>query len=350
MQTKNRPGFTRRDIVMGALATGVGASLLGRAYGQGASVPVVSKPIPGTGQRLPVIGIGTNGFRLSNLDALRPLLARFHELGAQVIDTAAIYGDSESAIGQALADLGLRKQMFIATKLSGGPMHMGPPPGASPGGAPPGGGPGGPPGGGPPGGGPPPNRGPELYGPDSFEHSLKALQTDYIDLLQVHSMVGIDTLMPQLLAWKKAGRIRYIGATTSESSDHPRLLECIHKYPLDLIQVNYSIANRDAAAAILPAAIEHKMGVLINVPLGGRGGENLAASRNRPLPPWAAQLGISTWAQFMLKYVVSHPAVTVTIPGSTKIEHLEDDQAAARGPMPDAATRQKMEAYWDSPA
>jgi aryl-alcohol dehydrogenase-like predicted oxidoreductase len=341
MQGKDRAGVTRRDVVVGALSAGLSAAFVGKAYGQGASGPLVSKPIPGSGQLLPVIGIGTNGFRLSNLDTLRPLLARFHELGAQVIDTAAIYGDSESAIGQALADLGLRKQMFIATKLTSGPMHMGPPPG---------GGPGGPPGGGPPGGGPPPNRGPQLYGAASFEHSLQALQTDYVDLLQVHSMVGIDTLMPQLLAWKKAGRIRYIGTTTSESSDHPQLLECMRKYPLDLIQVNYSIANRDAAAAILPTALERKIGVLINVPLGGRGAENLAASRNRPLPPWAAALGISSWAQFMLKYVVSHPAVTVTIPGSTKIEHLEDDQAAGRGPMPDAATRQKMEAYWDTPA
>ena len=106
--------------------------------------------------------------------------------------------------------------------------------------------------------------------------------------------------------------------------------------------------ERDAAAAVLPAAIARKMGVLINVPLGGRGGENLAASRNRPLPPWAAALGISSWAQFMLKYVVSHPAVTATIPGSTKVEHLDDNQMAARGALPDAATRLKMEAYWDA--
>jgi aryl-alcohol dehydrogenase-like predicted oxidoreductase len=112
--------------------------------------------------------------------------------------------------------------------------------------------------------------------------------------------------------------------------------------------VNYSIDNRDAAKAVLPAAQAKKMGVLINVPLGGRGGENVAASRNRPLPSWAASLGITTWAQFMLKYVVSHPAVTAAIPGSTKIEHLEDDQAAGQGALPDAATRLRMEAYWDS--
>ncbi|MGA3157146.1 MAG: aldo/keto reductase [Steroidobacteraceae bacterium] len=343
MDFMRHAAVTRRELLRAGVAAGVVAALGTHARAQTPSGPLLTKPVPASGQRLPVIGIGTNAFRLSNLDSLRPLLARFHELGAQVIDTAAMYGDSESAIGQALADLGLRKQMFIATKLTGGPMRMGPPPGA---GRPTGG----PPGGGPPGGGPPPQRGPQLYGAESFEHSLKALQTDYIDLLQVHSMVGIDILMPLLLEWKKAGRIRYIGTTTSESEDHPRLLECMEKYPLDFIQVNYSIANRDAAAAVLPAAIARKMGVLINVPLGGRGGGNLAASRERPLPPWAAALGISSWAQFMLKYVVSHPAVTVTIPGSTKVEHLEDDQMAGRGTLLDAATRLKMEAYWDAQA
>jgi aryl-alcohol dehydrogenase-like predicted oxidoreductase len=192
--------------------------------------------------------------------------------------------------------------------------------------------------------------GPQLYGAESFEHSLKVLQTNYVDLLQVHSMVGIDTLMPQLVEWKKAGRIRYIGTTTSESSDHAKLLECMQKYPLDFIQVNYSIGNRDAAAQVLPTAIARKIAVLVNVPLGGRGAENIAASRNRPLPPWVAALGIGSWAQFMLKYVVSHPAVTATIPGSTKLEHLEDNQLAGRGTLPDAATRLKMEAYWDTQA
>lgn len=341
MDFMHHAAMTRRELLRAGVAAGVVAALGTNVRAQTPSGPLLTKPVPATGQRLPVIGIGTNAFRRSNLDSLRPLLSRFHELGAQVIDTAAMYGDSESVIGQALADLGLRKQMFLATKLTGGAMRMGPPPGAGRQG-------GGPPGGGPPGGGPPPNMGPQLYGAESFEHSLKALQTDYIDLLQVHNMAGIDVLMPQLLEWKKAGRIHYIGATTSDSEDHAHLLECMQKYPLDFIQVNYSIANRDAAAAVLPAAIARKIAVLINVPLGGRGGENLAASRNRALPPWAAALGISSWAQFMLKYVVSHPAVTATIPGSTKVEHLEDNQMAARGTLPDAATRLKMEAYWDA--
>lgn len=337
MDNTHRAGMTRRELLRNGLATGVAAAFARSAGAQTPAATLHSKPIPATGQRLPVIGIGTNAFRLSNLEALRPLLSRFHDLGAQVIDTAAMYGDSEAAIGQALAELGLRKQMFIATKLTGGPMRMGPPPG-------------GPPPGGAAGGGPPPNMGPQLYGAESLEHSLKALQTDYIDLLQVHNMAGIDSLMPQLLRWKQAGRIRYIGTSTSQSEDHAHLLECMQKYPLDFIQVNYSIGNRDAAARVLPEAVARKMAVLINVPLGGRGGENLSLSRNRALPPWAAELGVSSWAQFMLKYVVSHPAVTATIPGSTKIEHLEDNQLAGRGPLPDAAMRLKMEAYWDAQA
>jgi aryl-alcohol dehydrogenase-like predicted oxidoreductase len=165
--------------------------------------------------------------------------------------------------------------------------------------------------------------------------------------MQVHGMNGIETLMPLLLDWKKAGRIRYLGATTSILADHPRMIECMQQYPLDFVQVDYSIANRDAAASLLPLALERRIAVLANVPLGGRGGGNLLRSITRPLPPWAADLGIGSWAQFMLKYVVAHPAVTCAIPGSTKLEHLEDNQQAARGALPDAATRQRMEQYWD---
>ena len=189
--------------------------------------------------------------------------------------------------------------------------------------------------------------GPPVYGAASLERSLKRLQTDHIDLLQVHNMAGVDELMPDLLRWKQAGKIRYLGVTTSNSEDHAHMLEVLRQYPLDFVQVDYSIANRDAAASVLPLALERKTAVIVNVPLGGRGGANIAASRDRPLPPWAGALGVSSWAQFMLKYVISHPAVTCTIAGSTKLAHLEDNQQAGRGVMPDAAMRQRMEAYWD---
>lgn len=334
---KHRPLLLdRRELLQAGLATGVMAALARAVPTMAAAATPAGKPltkaIPSTGEHLPVIGIGTNAFRVANLEGLRPLLQRFAELGATVVDTAALYGDSESAIGRALADLGLRKQMFIATKFMGGPMQMGPPPGA----------------GAPPAGGPPMmGMGPQLYGAESFEHSLKALQTDRVDLMQVHGMNGIEKLMPLLVDWKKAGRIRYIGATTSVLQDHPKMIECMKTYPLDFVQVDYSIANREAATTILPLAQERRIAVLANMPLGGRGGGNLARGVTRALPPWAADLGITSWPQFMLKYVIGHAAVTCAIPGSTQLEHLVDNQAAALGALPDAATRQRMEQFWD---
>jgi aryl-alcohol dehydrogenase-like predicted oxidoreductase len=177
---------------------------------------------------------------------------------------------------------------------------------------------------------------------------LARLQTDRLDLLQVHNLRGFEELWPQLNEWKKAQKIRYIGTTTSFANDHAKLGELMRKYPLDFIQVDYSIANRDAATTLLPTALERKIAVIVNVPLGGRGGANLTTSGDRPLPPFAAQLGVTDWAQLMLKYVVSHPAVTCTIPGSTKVAHLEDNQAAGRGTLPDAALRRRIEHYWDS--
>ncbi|MFO1400828.1 MAG: aldo/keto reductase [Steroidobacteraceae bacterium] len=334
--------LNRRELLQAGVATGVAAALARALPALAAAAKPLTKAIPSTGEHLPVIGIGTNSFRVAKLESLRALLARFAGLGATVIDTAALYGDSETAIGQALADLKLRKQMFLATKFMGGPMKMGPPPGA-----------GGPPGGAPPAGAPPAGAppmmgmGPQRYGAESFEHSLEVLQTDRVDLMQVHGMNGIEKLMPLLLDWKKAGRIRYIGATTSVLADHPQMIECMKAHALDFVQVDYSIANREAAATILPLAQERRIAVLANMPLGGRGGGNLARGITRPLPSWAADLGITSWPQFMLKYVVSHPSVTCAIPGSTQVEHLEDNQKAAFGALPDAATRVRMEQYWD---
>jgi aryl-alcohol dehydrogenase-like predicted oxidoreductase len=328
--------LTRRHVLQAGLAVGTAAALTRVAPVRASAAMPHTKAIPSTGEHIPIIGIGTNSFRLANLESLRPLLGRFAQLGARVIDTAALYGDSESVIGQALADLRLRKQMFIATKFMGGPIPMmGPPPGTAP------------PGGAAPAGGPPVGAGPQLYGAESFEHSLEALQTDHVDLLQVHGMNGIEKLMPLMIDWKKAGRIRYIGTTTSSVQDHERMLECMRQYPLDCVQVDYSIANRNAAARILPLAIERGIAVLANVPLGGRGSGNLARSIARPLPRWAADLGIGSWPQFMLKYVASHPAVTCAVPGSAQLEHLEDNQKAAYGTLPDAAMRERMQQYWE---
>jgi aryl-alcohol dehydrogenase-like predicted oxidoreductase len=231
-----------------------------------------------------------------------------NELGGSVIDTAAAYGDSEALIGDALAALGIRDRMFLATKLTADGFFSG-------------------------------------GGEASFHRSLERLKTQRIDLLQVHNLNGVDSLMPLLQQWKKAGNIRYLGVTTSRVSQHGDIVEAMRKYPLDFIQVDYSIANRDAAASVFPVALERRVAVLVNLPLAraaliGQAGE-------RKLPDWAADIDVSSWSQFFLKYVISHPAVTCAIPGSTKLAHLEDNQAAARGRLPDAATRSKMEKLWD---
>jgi aryl-alcohol dehydrogenase-like predicted oxidoreductase len=292
---------------------GAGALWIPRLFAQNPAAPI-TKVIPKTGQRLPVIGIGTNVFRAGELDNLRPVLQRMVELGGSVIDTAASYGESEQVIGQIVAQLGIRSKVFLSTKLVGGTRR---------------------------------GFGAQISDEDSFNRSLKRLRTDYVDLLQVHNLEGVDELWPQLMKWKQVGRIRYIGMTASFAPQHARMLELMRQYPLDFIEVDYSIGDRDAARAILPLAQARRMAVIADVPFGGRGGPDLGAVRNKPLPPFAAEIGAADWAQLMLKYVVSHPAVTCAIPGGTTVSHVEDDQQAGHGRLPGAAMRKRLEQYWD---
>jgi aryl-alcohol dehydrogenase-like predicted oxidoreductase len=232
-----------------------------------------------------------------------------HELGGSLIDTAAAYGASEALIGAALAATGLRDKMFIASKFTATAAYD------------------------------------RVNGEASFQRSLERLQT-HIDLLQVHNLEGTDSLMPLLQKLKQAGKIRYIGVTTSRNSQHAEIVEAMRKYPLDFIQVDYSIGNRDAANTVLPLALERKVAVLANLPL--ERAALIGQASQRPLPDWAGEIDVTSWSQFFLKYVISHPAITCAIPGSTKVAHLEENQAAARGRMPDAAMRLKMEKFWDT--
>jgi len=280
---------------------------------------LITRAIPSTGQRLPVIGVGTNSFTESKRDELRQVLRRMVELGGSVVDTAPVYGESEQVLGELIAELGIRDRIFLASKLTAGPMAV-----------------------------PPPNVDTGVYGRQSLERSLERLKTDHLDLLQVHNLQGVEPLWSQLTEWKQAKKIRYIGITTATEDDHPEMIGLMRKYAVDFVQVDYSIANRDAATSVFPVALEHRIAVIANIPFGGRAGANLTLSQTRPLPPFAAEFGAADWPQLLLKYVVSHPAVTCTIAGSTKVEHLEDNQAAARGTLPDAAGRRRIEQYWDS--
>jgi len=300
---------SRRKLIQVGALTGIGAAFCpGLFAAQSPDSSPIMKTIPSTGEKLPAMGIGTNGFRHGESGELRAVLKRMRELGGTVIDSAAAYGDSEAVIGQALADLALRGQMFLATKLTAGGFL---------------------------GGG----------GRASFERSLDRLKAEHIDLLQVHNLDGVDTLMPLMQAWKKSGKIRYLGVTTSRTSQHAELLEVMRKYPLDFIQVDYSIANREAATSVFPFALERRIAVLVNLPLGRASLINQAGTR--ALPQWAADIDVLSWSQFLLKYVISHPAVTCAIPGSTKLKHLEDNQRAGHGRLPDRAMRERMEQFWD---
>jgi diketogulonate reductase-like aldo/keto reductase len=272
---------------------------------------LIAKAIPVSGEWLPAIGLGTDAFRAEVRDDVRAELKRMHELGSVVIDTAAAYGDSEAIIGEALESLGTREKFFLATKLVGSSTSQ-----------------------------------PE--GAESFARSLERLKTRRVDLLQIHNLNGLEELLPRLQEWKKEGRIRYLGVTTSRESQHAELAAAMRTYRLDFVQVDYSIANREAATTILPLALEHRIGVLVNLPFGRSSLFQQAAGR--ALPPWAADIDVASWAQYFLKYVIAHPAVTCVIPGSTRVAHLEDNQGAGRGRVPDAAMRRRMEEYWDAKA
>jgi len=316
MMADIRTRLTRRELlgtgVAAAAAMGTAAStaLLWGSDAQAADA-LITKPIPATGERLPAIGLGTDKFRTGERAAIRDEVARMQQLGGTVIDTSADYGDSEALVGETLASLGIRDRMFVATKLTKGGGFFGD----------------------------------GVGGAASFERSLRRLRTQKIDLLQVHNLDGVDELMPQMQRWKQSGQVRYLGITTSESGQHDEMMGYMRRYPLDFIQVDYSLDNRSAARDVLPLALQRRIGVLVNVPFGY--GSLLREAQRRRLPPWASDLDIATWGQYLLKYVISHPAVTVAIPGSTQTAHLVDNQGAARGRLPDEAMRRKMEQYWD---
>ena len=305
--------FSRRDVLSSGALAGAALMLPGKASAATAAAPVL-KAIPSSGEKLPVIGIGTNAFGVTDpteLAARREVLAKLPELGGKLVDTAQSYGTSEAVIGGHVADIGNRPKLFLATKTAMAGDFANP--------------------------------------AAVLDRSFAALRTDRIDLLQIHNLAGLEQLMPSYLEYKHAGKLRYIGITTSVDGQYEGLIAAMNRYPFDFVQVDYSIDNRSAEAAVLPLAARKKMAVLTNMPLGGRRGTNLIGkSADKPLPPWAGEIGVASWAQYFLKYNVSHPAVTAAIPGTTKLRHLEDNQQAGRGVLPNAAQRRRMEDYWAS--
>ncbi|MBT8098197.1 MAG: aldo/keto reductase [Gammaproteobacteria bacterium] len=314
---------SRREFIQMAGAAGLGLTLGLPARAASLSCDdVLCRQIPSTGDALPVIGVGTNRFGQAGVETVKQLLLEMIESGGRVIDTAAIYGDSEAVIGQALSDLKLHQKMFVATKFNAAGARFSGPRGAP--------------------------RSGEISAADSFERSLERLQTDRVDLLFAHFVSSVEPTMPLMLDLKESGRTRYVGITSVQRSQHAEVMRYMRDFPIDFLQIDYSLENRDTASDVLPLAVEKNIAVMVAVPFGGRRSSLFAKVRGKTVPDWAADFGAETWGQFFLKYVASHPAVTCVIPGTTDIEHMQDNLAAGRGNLPDEAQRQQMERFWDS--
>lgn len=268
------------------------------------------RAIPSTGEKLPVIGLGSavtfdvpsNSPKAKDV---AEVITRFAKHGGKVIDSSPSYGNAESLIGQIAGKSGLTDSLFIATKVRA--------------------------------------KGKEA-GITQIEQSLGRFHRGRIDLIQVHNLVDVETQMSALRESKSKGKIRYTGITYSEPQGFAEIERHMKLQHPDFVQINYSIVDRGAAQRILPLAQELRMGVIINRPFGSGG--VIRAVLGKPLPPWAAEFDCHSWAQFLLKWVVSHPAVTSVIPATNNPQHLEDNMGAGFGRLPDAKTRQRMAALF----
>jgi aryl-alcohol dehydrogenase-like predicted oxidoreductase len=236
-------------------------------------------------------------------------MARFVELGGQVMDTAAVYGTSEKVIGDLAGELGIRDDLFLVTKTD----IFG-----------------------------------RVKGAVGLQKAFDHLQTDVIDGFLVHNFSNTTSELAVMREWQAEGKIRYIGASTSVAGDHQKMIDLLQTERVELIQVNYSLGDRASADRVLPMAVDRGVGVMINVPFGGGQSSLFDAVSGEELPEWAADFDASSWAQFFLKYIISHPAVTVAIPGTRSARHADDNLGAAMGRLPDAAERRRMEQWFDS--
>jgi aryl-alcohol dehydrogenase-like predicted oxidoreductase len=300
-----RKGMSRRELFR--LALGAGSAALTGGYSMAATI--IRRPIPRSGEALPVIGLGTwQTFDVGGDQAarapLREVLGEFARLGGSVVDSSPMYGSSESVAGDLTAELKLRKQLFIATKVWTSGREA---------------------------------------GIRQMEQSFRRLRAERIDLMQVHNLVDWGTHLATLRRWKEQGKIRYIGVTHYTASAYDDLARVLESEEIDFVQLNYSVAEREAERRLLPLAADRRIAVLVNRPFAG--GPLFRKVRDKPLPPWAKEIGCATWAQFFLKFVVSHPAVTCAIPATSKVAHLTDNMQGGMGNIPDGAMRERMAKY-----
>jgi diketogulonate reductase-like aldo/keto reductase len=302
--------LTRRAL-LGAAAAGAAAAIL-RPFSALARTAPITRPIPSTGEPLPVVGLGTwITFNVGDDPELRgecaAVMRAFFEEGGRLIDSSPMYGSSQAVIGAGLARLGRPAGLFSADKVwtSSG-----------------------------------------REGPGQIEQSRARWGVPRFDLLQVHNLLAWEAHLETLFALKAAGRLRYVGITTSEGRRHGEIESIMATRPIDFVQVTYNVVDREVEERILPLARERGIAVIVNRPF--QQGALIRRLQGRRLPAWAGETGASSWAQFLLKFIVSHPAVTCAIPATTRVAHARENLGVAGGPLPDPALRRRMAAYVES--
>jgi diketogulonate reductase-like aldo/keto reductase len=270
-----------------------------------------SRPIPASGELLPVVGLGTYqsfdvGTGAAEREPVKEVLRLFVEQGGKVVDSSPMYGPSESVVGDLAAELNVTGRLFMATKVWTSGREA---------------------------------------GIRQMEESLRRMKVSRMDLMQIHNLLDWKTHLATLLQWKTAGRVRYIGITHYHSGAYTELERLMKLKQFDFVQFNYSIAEREAEQRILPLAQELGVAVVINRPFAQA--SLFSRVRGRPLPGWAAEFGCTSWGQFFLKYILGHPAVTCVIPATGKPRHLLDNMMAGTGKLPDEPLRKKMAGFMD---
>ncbi|MBK3732507.1 aldo/keto reductase [Azospirillum brasilense] len=297
---------TRRAVLQGVLA---GAALMTPLRVQAQTAEAAVKRIPSSGEAVPSVGLGSwITFNVGDDAELRAecaaVMRAFFAMGGRMIDSSPMYGSSQAVIGDGLRSLGQAVPLFAADKVWISSASR---------------------------------------GPSQIEESRRLWDVPRFDLLQVHNLLSWEEHLRTLFAMKEAGQLRYVGITTSEGRRHDLFEEIMRQQPLDFVQLSYNIVDREVEERILPLAAERGMGVIVNRPF--QQGVLLRRLSGHPLPSWAADAGASSWAQFALKFIISHPAVTVAIPATSQVAHVRENMAAMAGPMPDTAMRRRMADY-----
>ncbi len=296
---------TRRGFLKVAAGATAGLAMSGSGILAAAAASAITRKIPKSGEALPVVGLGTSQtFDVGagpDREACKEVLRRFVERGGRVVDSSPMYGAAEEIVGDLGADLGVGSKLFLATKVWTDGKDA---------------------------------------GIRQMQDSMRKMRTSRFDLMQVHNLRDVQTHLDTLRGWKKEGKIRYLGVTTSRSSVHEEVEKLMKSESLDFVQINYSMADRSAEDRALPTAADTGTATLINVPFARA--ELFSRVRGKSLPEWASEFDCTSWAQFFLKFVLGHPAVTCAIPATRKAEHLSDNMNAGFGRLPDEKMRQRM--------